>query len=60
MELLYYADVVGEIPWDPHAEPIKTSDNIDVANGGMPPEWGIDIVVRSGFLRYGPWADRQR
>jgi hypothetical protein len=24
------------------------------------PEWGFDLVVHGGVLRYGPWADRQR
>ncbi|KAI8993910.1 hypothetical protein BD414DRAFT_436222, partial [Trametes punicea] len=61
-ELLYYADVVGVVPppadgQDFHDESL---DPFDIGNGDLPPEWGIDVVVRGGFIRYGPWADRQR
>ncbi|KAJ7251502.1 hypothetical protein B0H12DRAFT_1296299 [Mycena haematopus] len=57
LELTYYTDVVGEVPSLPH--PVDTEPG-DIGNGDMGPEWGIDLVVRGGFLRYGPWADRQR
>lgn len=61
LELSYYADVVGLVPPGSHAT-LETNmqDNYDVGNGGLSPEWGIDLVVRGGFIRYGPWADRQR
>jgi hypothetical protein len=26
----------------------------------LPPEYGIDINVHGGMIKYGPWADRQR
>ncbi|OSD07084.1 hypothetical protein PYCCODRAFT_793525 [Trametes coccinea BRFM310] len=62
MELLYYADVVGVVP--PPAAGQETQDEsldpFDIGNGDLPPEWGIDVVVRGGSIRYGPWADRQR
>ncbi|KAK8844716.1 hypothetical protein IAR55_006566 [Kwoniella newhampshirensis] len=29
-------------------------------NGGLAPEYGMDIVIHKGNVRYGPWADRQR
>ena len=38
----------------------ESLDPFDIGNGDLPPEWGIDLVVRGGFIRYGPWADRQR
>ncbi|KAK7057149.1 hypothetical protein R3P38DRAFT_1162521 [Favolaschia claudopus] len=57
LELTYYTDVVGEVPSLPH--PVDTEPG-DIGNGDIGPEWGIDLVVRGGFLRYGPWADRQR
>ncbi|KAI0762082.1 hypothetical protein BD413DRAFT_680921 [Trametes elegans] len=62
LELLYYADVVGVVP-PPAAgqeEEHESTDPFDIGNGDLPPEWGIDLVVRGGFIRYGPWADRQR
>ena len=54
VELTYYADVVGEVP--------TTTQLVasDISNGEAHPEWGFDIIVIGGFLRYGPWADRQR
>ncbi|KAG5639402.1 hypothetical protein H0H81_002934 [Sphagnurus paluster] len=60
MELSYYFDIAGEVP-----SPSDLSDNVgiesaDIGNGDMPPEWGIDIMISGGIVRYGPWADRQR
>ncbi|KAJ7218000.1 hypothetical protein GGX14DRAFT_550111 [Mycena pura] len=57
LELTYYTDVVGEVPSLP--QPIDMGPG-DIGNGDMGPEWGVDLVVRNGILRYGPWADRQR
>jgi hypothetical protein len=58
-ELSYYADVVGEVPLLPNRTEVSV-ESIDIGNGDLAPEWGIDMVVHGGFLRYGPWADRQR
>lgn len=60
LELSYYVDVVGEVPPLPHHEQFSRSDVIDIGNGDTPPEWGLDLVIHGGFLKYGPWADRQR
>ncbi|KAJ7096249.1 hypothetical protein C8R44DRAFT_371827 [Mycena epipterygia] len=57
LELTYYTDVVGDVPSLPH--PVDKEPG-DIGNGDIGPEWGIDLVVRGGILRYGPWADRQR
>ncbi|KAH9985984.1 hypothetical protein BJV74DRAFT_946145 [Russula compacta] len=57
LELSYYVDVVGVVPVEPRRVDHK---GYDVGNGGTSPEWGFDLVVYGGFLRYGPWADRQR
>ncbi|KAJ7680397.1 hypothetical protein DFH06DRAFT_1404238 [Mycena polygramma] len=57
LELTYYTDVVGDVPSLSH--PVDTEPG-DIGNGDIGPEWGIDLIVRGGFLRYGPWADRQR
>lgn len=59
LEVSYYADVVGKVPLEPQ-QGNSGLEFFDVGNGDLPPEWGIDIVVRGGFFRYGPWADRQR
>ncbi|VDB95270.1 unnamed protein product [Peniophora sp. CBMAI 1063] len=57
LSLSYYVDVVGPVPCDPAP---SHSENFDIGNGGDAPEWGIDLVIHGGFVRYGPWADRQR
>ncbi len=57
LELSYYVDVVGVVPVEPRA---FEREEYDVGNGDTSPEWGFDLIVHSGFLRYGPWADRQR
>ncbi|KAI0829807.1 hypothetical protein BC628DRAFT_1477689 [Trametes gibbosa] len=62
LELLYYADVVGVVPPSTGGEEPQDEslDPFDIGNGDLPPEWGIDLLVRGGTIRYGPWADRQR
>ena len=40
------------------AEDIDETD--EMGNIAPPPEYGIDIVIQGGYVRYGPWADRQR
>lgn len=62
LDLLYYADSVGEVPRGSEAGdgPRLTADPLDIGNGDLPPEWGIDLAIRGGVLRYGPWTDRQR
>lgn len=55
-----YWDVPGLVmmPNNNLREPYpKASDDI---NGGVPPDWGVDIRIFGGNIRYGPWADRQR
>jgi hypothetical protein len=58
LEMSYYADVVGKVPSEQSG--ITGLESFEIGNGDLPPEWGVDIVVRGGFFRYGPWADRQR
>lgn len=60
LELSYYADVVGEVPTELDGPKGMGLESYDIGNGDLPPEWGIDLVIRNGTLRYGPWADRQR
>ncbi|KAJ7084454.1 hypothetical protein B0H15DRAFT_940059 [Mycena belliarum] len=57
LELTYYTDAAGDVPSLPH--PVVQEPE-DIGNGDSGPEWGIDLVIKGGFLRYGPWADRQR
>ncbi|KAK0212569.1 hypothetical protein DFS33DRAFT_1370154 [Desarmillaria ectypa] len=56
--LCYYADVAGTVP--PLSQHPDQGGLDDIGNGDVGPEWGIDLVIKSGFIRYGPWADRQR
>ena len=60
LELSYYADIVGEVPAELDGPKGMGLESYDIGNGDLPPEWGIDLVIRNGALRYGPWADRQR
>ncbi|KAF9268932.1 hypothetical protein L218DRAFT_892586 [Marasmius fiardii PR-910] len=61
LELLYYVDVAGEVPSPLQINGGKVpSAIIDIGNGDAGPEWGLDLVVVGGTIRYGPWADRQR
>jgi hypothetical protein len=49
LALAYYVDVVGPVP-----------DGGDGQGEWEAPEWGVELVVQGGVVRYGPWADRQR
>lgn len=50
-------DVPGLIPISDNNLSRPSSDDI---NGSSPPDWGIDLRILGGTVRYGPWADRQR
>lgn len=59
LELTYYVDDVGEVPMD--ASPSCNAGSVhDIGNGDTDPEWGFDLIIFGGIIRYGPWADRQR
>ncbi|KAI6157760.1 hypothetical protein BKA82DRAFT_130576 [Pisolithus tinctorius] len=60
LELSYYVDVVGEVPAEVTGAGGIGLESYDIGNGDLPPEWGIDLVIHNGVIRYGPWADRQR
>ncbi|KAI7885245.1 hypothetical protein K492DRAFT_204108 [Lichtheimia hyalospora FSU 10163] len=58
MALLYYSDVAGTVP---SSGALGSSGvGIDVGNGGLPPEWGIRLLLWNAMFHYGPWTDRQR
>ncbi|CAG8607429.1 15845_t:CDS:10, partial [Acaulospora colombiana] len=59
LEVIYYADVAGLVPTDPLSLE-GTHEFIDIGNGDIAPQWGVDLVMHGGTLTYGPWADRQR
>ena len=56
LELTYYVDVVGEVP----ATTQVANNTSDIGHGEPDPEWGFNVIINGGFIRYGPWADRQR
>ncbi|OCF34831.1 hypothetical protein I316_03376 [Kwoniella heveanensis BCC8398] len=58
LELSYYADTPGLVP-HPDESPY-VDDQDEIGNVDLPPEYGIDIVIHKGNVRYGPWADQQR
>ena len=60
LDMSYYADVAGDVPSSQEQAKSVSWEPFDIGNGDVAPEWGFDIIVRGGFLRYGPWADRQR
>lgn len=55
---IYELTELGNVP-DPSLTPY--GDGLDeIGNVDLPPEYGIDIIIRKGTVKYGPWADRQR
>ncbi|KAI8885057.1 hypothetical protein K501DRAFT_284510 [Backusella circina FSU 941] len=59
MALTYYADYAGPVP-TPETSDEFAGVGIDIGNGGLPPEWGIKILLWDATIHYGPWTDRQR
>ncbi|KAK4047646.1 Macrophage colony-stimulating factor 1 receptor [Microbotryomycetes sp. JL201] len=58
LDMTYYCDVAGKVPEASQA--VHLSESIDIGNGDLSPEWGIDMSIKGGVLLYGPWADKQR
>ena len=58
LDLTYYADSPGTVPEPADAETVDPKD--ELGNVEPCPEYGIDIAVYGGTIKYGPWADRQR
>ncbi|CAG8497267.1 4277_t:CDS:10 [Ambispora leptoticha] len=58
LDMNYYADVAGKVPRV--SMPIDITEELEIGNGDLSPEWGVDLFVSGGTVRYGPWADRQR
>ncbi|KAG6841879.1 hypothetical protein C0991_005609 [Blastosporella zonata] len=58
LELSYFFDVAGEVPGLQNHD--IGLESFDIGNGDVAPDWGFDIIINGGVLRYGPWADRQR
>lgn len=50
--------IAGPVPDPSEADYIDETD--ELGNVDLPPEYGIDIMIHGGIVKYGPWADRQR
>ena len=57
LQMLFYYDEPGRVP--PLDKQLPT-DEVNIGNGDLSPEWGLDIEITGGTISYGPWADRQR
>ncbi|KAI8998306.1 hypothetical protein BC832DRAFT_242124 [Gaertneriomyces semiglobifer] len=55
----YYYDVPGPAPLDVSTGGANV-DGLDIGNGDLSPEWGLDLTFQNSKLHYGPWTDRQR
>jgi len=60
LELTYHFDAVGEVPSMLERGNVNLTGPINMGNTEYSPEWGLDLIVKGGFFKYGPWADRQR
>ncbi|WVW81321.1 hypothetical protein I302_103312 [Kwoniella bestiolae CBS 10118] len=58
LDFTYYADTPGLVPHPSEAPYIDDQD--EIGNVDLPPEYGIDITIHKGNVKYGPWADKQR
>jgi hypothetical protein len=60
IDVSYYFDAPGQVPANAGSASSNTKGHCNIGNGDTDPEWGIDVVIYAGLIRYGPWADRQR
>ncbi|KAF8630636.1 hypothetical protein AX15_002787 [Amanita polypyramis BW_CC] len=60
IDVSYYCDNPGQVPADVEIGSKNSNGHFNVGNGDTDPEWGIDIIIYRGIIKYGPWADRQR
>ncbi|MCJ1262660.1 hypothetical protein MMC22_002530 [Lobaria immixta] len=56
----FYWDVPGLVPISSSSSHRSVDHKSDDINGDFPPDWGVDLRIFGGAIRYGPWADRQR
>lgn len=56
----FYWDVPGLVPIFSNPSHRSFERKLDDINGDFPPDWGVDLRIFGGAIRYGPWADRQR
>lgn len=60
ISMSFYWDVPGLVPTSRITSYRPLERAVDDINGEQPPDWGVDLKVYGGNIRYGPWADRQR
>jgi hypothetical protein len=56
----FYWDVTGPVPSELDNSMYVNPNLPKDINGGIPPEYGMDIQIYGGVINYGPWADRHR
>lgn len=60
LDVVYFVDDPGPVPEDARSMGGGRGGTVDVGNGDLPPEWGVELVMHGGTIIYGPWTDRQR
>ncbi|KAF3400589.1 hypothetical protein DPV78_005631 [Talaromyces pinophilus] len=60
LSLTYFWDIPGKVPSEYYASTSSVRKASFDINGDAPPEWGIEMKIKSGTINYGPWADRER
>ncbi|KAH6629453.1 hypothetical protein C7974DRAFT_394507 [Boeremia exigua] len=56
----FYWDVTGLVPAEIDNSMFVDPSRPHDINGGIPPDYGMDIDIFGGIINYGPWADRHR
>ncbi|EED13208.1 fermentation associated protein (Csf1), putative [Talaromyces stipitatus ATCC 10500] len=61
LSLTYFWDIPGKVPSEHHESnsSVRKASMNDI-NGDSPPDWGMELKIKSGTINYGPWADRER
>ncbi|EJD45633.1 hypothetical protein AURDEDRAFT_165486 [Auricularia subglabra TFB-10046 SS5] len=60
LAITYYSDVAGKMVEPSGNGTSNGKPGIDVGNGDLPPQWGVEMTVHDAEVCYGPWTDRQR
>ena len=60
VEFKFYWDIAGPRPPDDREADQGQALTTRNVNGGVPPGYGMELLVHGGTVHYGPWADRHR
>lgn len=60
VHVTFHMDMPGLVPSTNAMNDPAQQTPLEDINGGTPPDYSLDLMIRGGQITYGPWADRHR